>query len=406
MEDGKGARANLAKAAAAFTVLSLLPVAFSGSAPSHASAALRNLSALALDSAAPADNVPWSTTLFGAFSYDGGEVSGTYVKFTYNLSSGTVRSVLNLAGEAPVMYLRSIQIDGFLASPQRISTEGPIFHSEGFFVTFTAHDDPTILLEVRSKTFRTATIELPALAENVSLQTSPGAWPASTVSFTVGGGQGRLFLGAGSMHVEGNTVRAEMADSDLLLFKSVPSRSTNRVLWDTVLNAIRDGQLAAELDLVATPNGEWVQNAVRFWNDVDAWPVTVRHGRASVQVNSSSPRAAIILLAFDVQTMPAGDPPALNVHANGTAVNRTGDTLMVFDPLATMRQDASYALLPLPGTVVALYLPSLASVSVDVASVPADVPTPAFEPGSELAVIAALGIVSVAAARMLRRREK
>ena len=405
MEDGRGACAFLAKAAAAFTVLSLLPVALSGLAPSHASTALRHLYPTSADSAAPADNVPWSTSLFGAFSFQGGEVSGTYVHFTYNITTGTVNSVLNLAGDTPVTYLRSIQIDGFLASPQGISTDGPIFRSQGFFVSFIAHDDPTILLEVRSTTTRLATIELPPSASNVSLVTAPGSWPASSVSFTVGSGQGRLFLGAGSMSVSGNTVLAQMADADLLLFKSVPAGATNRVLWDTVLNAIRDGQLVAELDLVATPNGEWVENAVRFRNDVDAWPLTVVPGRASVQVNSSSPRPVIILLAFDTVTMPAGDPPNLRVQANGTTVNRTGDTLMVFDPLETMRQEAAYALLPLPGTVVALYLPSPASIAVDIASTPHEVPAPAFDGGSEVAVIAALAIVSAAAAHMLRRRD-
>lgn len=405
MEGGKGARASLAKAAAALTMLSLLPAALSGSAPSLASIALPNLLPLAADPTAPADNVPWSTSLFGAFSYDGGEVSGTYVRFAYNQSTGTVRSVLNLAGETPVMYIRSIQIDGFSPSREGISTSGPLFHSQGFFVTFTAHDDPTILLEVRSKTFRTAIIELPPLAENISLQAAPGTWPASSVSFTVGGGRGRFFLGVGSMQVYGNIIRADMADQDLLLFKSVPSHATNRFLWDTVLDAIQDGQLGAELALVATPDGQWVQNGVRFRNDVDAWPLTVQPGKATIRADSTNPRPVVILLAFDTLTMPAGDPPRVTVHANGTSVNRTDDSVMVFDPVATMRQNASYALLPFPGTVVALYLPSLSSVFVDVASIPVGPQAPVFDRGSEFGMIAALAIVSVAAAHMLRRRE-
>jgi hypothetical protein len=45
-------------------------------------------------------------------------------------------------------------------------------------------------------------------------------------------------------------------------------------------------------------------------------------------------------------------------------------------------------------------------VSVDVVSVPPPTPTAAFDPGSEAAVIAALAIVSVAAARILRRRDE
>src|SRR5206468_4111338 len=47
-EDGTDARAFLAKAAATFTVLSLLPVALSGSSPSHASPVLPHISPLDL----------------------------------------------------------------------------------------------------------------------------------------------------------------------------------------------------------------------------------------------------------------------------------------------------------------------------------------------------------------------
>src|SRR3989449_9516467 len=62
-EDGTDARAFLAKAAATFTVLSLLPVALSGSAPSHASPVLRPISDSDLGGV-PVGDVPWPTALF------------------------------------------------------------------------------------------------------------------------------------------------------------------------------------------------------------------------------------------------------------------------------------------------------------------------------------------------------
>ncbi len=114
----------------------------------------------------------------------------------------------------------------------------------------------------------------------------------------------------------------------------------------------------------------------------------------------------MVLLAFDPDTMPAADPMRLSVSANGGPVNRSNDTLSLFYAPDSLTKDASYSILPLPGTVIALYLPSLAAVSVNVVSVPRPGPTPAFDPGSEAAVVAALAIVSVAAARMLRRRDE
>ncbi len=405
MEDGTDARAFLAKAAATFTVLSLLPVALSGSAPSHASAALRSISSSSAFGSTPVDDVPWPTSLFASFTYAHGVVWGTYAEFGYNATTGGLRSIVGLEGQAPILYLQSIEVGGF--PPARsAAARGPIFEADGYLVTITAHDDPTALLEIRSDMARLVTVELPSWATNISLVSAPGSWRTSSVSFVVQGEEARLFLGAGSFSVTGTTVLAHLASPDLLVFKSVPAASPNKSEWRAVLDAISAGHVVAELDLVALADGRWVQNPGRYRIDVAAWPLAVRAGQASVQVDTLRPGGAVVLLAFDPDTMPAADPMRLSVSANGDAVTRSNDTLSLFYAPDALTKNASYSLLPLPGTVIALYLPSLSAVSVNVVSVPRPGPTPAFDPGSEAAVVAALAIVSVAAARMLRRRDE
>lgn len=404
MEDGTGARAFLAKAAATFAVLSLLPVALSGSAPSHAPPALRPISPSEV-SGAPAANATWSTALFAAFTYNPGQVVGTYVQFAYNATTGSMRSVLGLQAETPVLYIGSIDIQGF--PPARSAAAlGPIFEGDGYMVTIRAHDDPTGLLEIRSTMARLVTIDLPASVTNISVLSAAGSWRASAVSFTTQGQEARLFLSVGSFNVTGTRVVAKMASPDLLLFKSVPAASAFKAEWRAVLDAISSGQLVAELDLVARANGEWVQNPARYRLDVAAWPLAVEPGKVSVQVDSLAVGGAVVLLAFDPDTMPFDETARLSVSANGGEMNRTDDTLGLFYAPETRTKTAAYAVLPLPGTVVAVYLPSLAAVSVNVVSVPPPPPRPAFDPGSEAAVIAALAIVCVAAARMFRRRRE
>src|SRR5437016_12926410 len=137
MEDGPGARANLAKAAAAFAVLSLLPVALSGSAPSHASAALRPIS-FALQVESSAGVFPWSSPLFAAFQYDRGQVLGTYVQFAYDASTGTMKSILGLVGDAPVLYAGSIRIAA-CAPARGAQTIGSTFDAQRYHVTIPVH---------------------------------------------------------------------------------------------------------------------------------------------------------------------------------------------------------------------------------------------------------------------------
>src|SRR5947209_18828315 len=95
MEGGTDARAFLAKAAATFAVLSLLPVALSGSAPSHASAALRTISSSDFG-AVPIAAVPWSPSLFASFTYQPRVALGPHAQFGYNATTGTGRSLIGL----------------------------------------------------------------------------------------------------------------------------------------------------------------------------------------------------------------------------------------------------------------------------------------------------------------------
>src|SRR2546430_6884660 len=150
-----------------------------------------------------------------------------------------------------------------------------MFEAQGYLVTITVHDDPTVLVEIRTDVARTATIELPAGATNVSVQAAPGSWPASSVSYSVGDDQARLLLGAGTFSVSGVRIVAKMADSDLLLFKSVPPRTTNRAEWLALLDAIGAGHIVAELDLVATADGRWVQKVAQYRIGVSGWALAV-----------------------------------------------------------------------------------------------------------------------------------
>ena len=329
---------------------------------------------------------------------------GTYVQFAYDDSSGTVRSVLGLAGDAPVLYIGSIEIAGF-APARGASAHGPTFQAEGYLATITAHDDPTALLEIRTDVARTAAIELPAGATNISVQTAPGSWPASSVSYTVGDEQARFLLGAGSFSVQGIRVVAKMADADLLVFKSVPPSAENRGEWLALLDAIGAGHIVAELDLVATADGGWVQNAVQYRLGVSGWALDVEPGHASVQVDSLLPGGATVLLAFDPATMPFNAPTELQIRANAGEANRTESPLALFSSEPRSR-GASYSVLSFPGTVVALYLPSLAAVSIEVVSSRPNALPAGLQADSEIAMIAALAIVSAAAARMLRRKNE
>jgi len=404
MQVGRDTRVHLATAAAAFTVLSLLPIALSGSAPSHTAAGLHDLSLGALADAS-VGILPRSNELFAAFQYDRGQVFGTYVQFAYDATNGTITSLVGLSGTTPVQYARSVEIAGF-APQSSAEANGSTFVAQGYLVTVTAHDDPTALVEIHSDMARTVAIELPASTTDVLLHSAPGSWPASSVSYNVGQEQARFLLGAGSFSVSGTRLIARMAESDLLVFKSVPPRAVNKAEWRVLLDAISAGHVVAELDLVATSRGQWIQNVVQYRIGVEAWALAVTPGRAAVQVDSLLPGGAVVLLAFDSATMPFSAPAQLKIRVNGAEVNRTENSFELFLTSELRAPDAWYSVLQFPGTVLALYLPALAAVSIEIASSPSVPTNTGFDVGSQVAMIAALALVSAAAARMLRRRDE
>lgn len=346
----------------------------------------------------------YSSPLFASFRYERSQVQGTYVQFAYNASSGLIRSYLATSLLTPVLYIGSIEFPGFLPTREP-QVRGPMFEAQGDRIKITAHDDPTCLLEVRSDVARTLTIELPASATNVSTRSTPSSWPASSLSYTIGEEQARMFLGLGTFKVTGTQIIASMASSDLLVFKAVPAASLHKAEWKAVLDAIASGHVVAELDLVVTTDGGWVENPAHYRIDVSASPMAVAPGKASVYVGSTQAGAAVVLLAFDAATMPATEPWRLTIRVDGDEANRIADTLALFYAPESKVSVPTYSFLPFPGTVLALYLPNLASAVIDVESVvPPPPPGPSFDAASELALALALILVAGAAAQMFRRR--
>jgi hypothetical protein len=351
--------------------------------------------------------IDWATSLFASFTYKDGQVVGSYVQFGYDEAyGGRIYSWLARDAWPPLTYFSSLRVEAFVPTGSP-SVHGPTFEAPGYLVNVIAHDDPTGLLEVRTEgVSRTVWIDLPPTATNLSHTFTADSWPASRLTYTLGGEQARLILGRGSFAVEGARVAATMSSFDLLLFKMVPARSSQKAEWKAIFDAIGSGAVVAEVGLVARPNGGWMSNRAHYRIDVATTPVDVERRRAFVHVDSPRGEAAVVLLGFDNETMPLGNESRLEVRANGVDVMPVVDTLSLFYAPEAGRDAPMYSVLPLPGTFLAVYLPTLSSVDLEVQSVPPPPPPEYLDAGSQAAMIAALAIVSLAAAVMFRRREE
>lgn len=415
MEEGRGARRSIVRATAAFTVLALLPAAaFSLSTTAQAAqgvihplpsdAATGPLHGTAGLDAPTVDALlrAWESGLFASFGWDGTTATGSFVQFSFSSSTGVVSSVIARNGTDNLPILESIEVHparGF-STPMVM---GPQFTTAADSMTILAHDAPSGLFEFRTGFSPGAVaFHLVSSATIVTERTASASWPQSTVTFLVGDSRARLVVGSGTLNVTGMTILANLTANDQLVMRLVPGFSLERAQQSAVLDALGSGRLAAEYALVSSSNGGWIEDSSRYRRDLLAGPTTVAPGHAAVWLGSPRGLGGLVLLAFDPLTMPSDAAHRLVVSVNGTTVPESTDVLGAFYASPGGMDEPFYARLSAVATVLAVYLPTLHGALVEVSTVATD--RSGIDWGTEVALIAALGVVSVAAAVMFRRR--
>lgn len=394
---------------AAWSVIAFLPMAAVAVLPFHAAASTgtpgSELRASALDGGVGASALlrGWRSDMFGSFAWDGMTAQGSFVQLSFSPVTGLLGPVMSRQGnESSAVVEWATSLPYSVYAPPFV--DGPLFVARSENLTITAHDDASGLLEFR--TLASGTVLALRLNGTVTGVTGPATatwWPQNTLSFTAGGSVGRLFLGAGSFSVTGNTVYATMSPNDLLALRITPSSADAQDLRGGVMEAFASGRLAAEFGLVATPDGGWIENSARYRRALVSAIQDVQPGNASVRLTAMAEQNGLVLLAFDPATMPADIGHRLVLETNGTAIPEVSDPYALLYGNLSPSGGPVFARLGLSATTLLVYLPSLDWTTVQVTSVPAP-PAPA-NIGSEVAAILALALVSVAAAIMFRRPE-
>ncbi len=402
MKCGWGSPRRFRRAAAALVAVTLLPVAFLV-ASSHAgsSGTATGVSLTAQDA-----NLPYiealqrsqDSGLFAPFTWNGQTVSGPFVSFDFLPKQGYVVGYFAMNGTQAELLADTIQIVGF-AQTADPATAGSTFTATGLGATLVAHDEPTALLEIVTTEPTTVILTLPGLTTNVELSHA-ATWPAASLSFTLGASNGRVIVGRGTMVANGTTVTAQLGADDYLAFRGVPSFAENPAERTAVLDAFASGRLAAEYDFVAMTGGGWLENSAEYNPSLSMSSNGITFGQAQLTLSGRATRGGLLVLAFDAQTMPSDANHRLVVENNGSAIPEIANPLAaLYASPATVGQ-ASFARLSMNATVLVVYLPSLSAASLQIESVA--IPSAGLDISTQLAMIAAVLVVSIAAAVMFR----
>jgi hypothetical protein len=407
------ARWRFRKAATALLALALLPVAFLV-ASTHAQAAAVHspLGAGVHADTLGAQDIDLPTKealqrseaskLFAPFAWDGEVVSGPFVAFDFSARTGAIVGYFAVNGTNMSLLVDTVQIAGFVpASAPLIS--GATFSASGSAVSLVVHDEPMALLEIRSQgQARTVVLQFPSGTKDLTVAQSAG-WPHSSLAFSVGGNRGRVILGRGNLSINGTTVTAGLQAEDYLALRAVPAFAEHAPERSAVLEAFASGRLAAEYDLVAMSSGGWLENSAQYQLGLAASSSRVEFNQAEIDLGATGPRSGLVILAFDPQTMPSDDHHRLVVTENGLDVPQVSDPVQSLYALPGTSGRASFALLGMNATVLVVYLPDLSATPLQIESLA--LPAGGLDWPTELAMVAAAFVVSVAAAIMFRRTE-
>ena len=411
MKVGGDPRRRLRRMATALVALTLLPVAMMVGT-THAPAARVSEWATSFDGtilrtqdvdmpSVEAMQRGRASNLFAPFEWDGQVVSGPFVQFGYDAETGTVLEYLAVNGSQRSTVIDSIRIEGFAPNaPPLIS--GATFAVASNYAMIIAHDEPMALLEIRTLG-RPQNVSLRFPDATTGLQVSQAtSWPTSSLSFTDGKDSGRVNVGRGTLQVNDTTVTASLTADDYLAVRAVPEFLEHAAERTAILDAFASGHLAAEFDLVAVSNGGWMENSAQYRAGLQMVDSSVQFGRVALSLGTPDPEGGLVLLAFDPQTMPADSLHRLVVRTNGTDIPETSDPLASLFALPGSSDRAEYVRVAMNATVVAVYVPDLSSLSLQVESLA--VPPKGIDRPTQMAIVVAMFVVGAAAAIMFRRR--
>lgn len=340
------------------------------------------------------------SSLFAPFVWNGESASGPFVSFGFSPRTGTISGYSSVNGSTSEVLVPSIAVSGFVGNATPLLA-GPTFTAMGGGVTIVAHQEPMALLEIETATAPREVVFSFAAGSTTLAMSNATTWPRYSLFFALGDTLGSVIVRKGTMHVNGSTVIAALASNDYLALRAVPAFIADRVPRTAILSAFASGRLAAEYDLVAMTNGGWLGNAAQYQPNVTLTGDSVDFERAALSMEGASSKDLLVLVAFDPRTMPADAGHRVSVTDNGKPLAQAQD------PLASLYASggpATFSVLPMHATVLLIDLPSAGSFSLEVQSIA--VPSGGIDAPTQVAMVAAVFIVSLAAAAMFRPRRE
>ena len=322
---------------------------------------------------------------------------GYFISFELNETTGTITNYTLITEEGETVVFDSVSIIDF--QPDEISSQGSVMLISGDDIQIIIHDNPSGMIHVIAND-TLATVSF-TISEGIQV-TEEAAGDREYVSINGTGVDAIIATDDGIISmddVDGRTVSSIVLDDDHAMFKAIPSFTyRNRVSEQALMQALMQSRLAGEISLMVR-NGSAVYNTMEYQYQFRIHVMEAQQNRIMLQVSSDDHQGRLVLMNMDRETFNLQNRE-LVVKLDGATVQQAS-SLDVLYANGQESDDAKYCVLT-DGEVTQIlaYIPSFSAHSLSIESMLPEV----FGPMGIAAMIAAVGVLGVAAVVLVKRR--
>ncbi|MDH7507791.1 MAG: hypothetical protein QHH00_00135 [Methanomassiliicoccales archaeon] len=340
--------------------------------------------------------------LFGPVEYDNGTVTGFFIAFNFDESTGTITNYSVREGDEMLRVFENIEISDFTS--ENVKVIGSIFVASDETHRVIAHNNPTALLHIMAKGPAEISITIP---EDFEIQQVSSNNTCLDVVYRITKdnfvGAIGVSNGTASLVENGEGTYLNVSGNDThLFFRMRPYfHGTGLGMQSQLMNAVVGGRICAEIR-VMVHNGDTIYDAQVYDHRYTFRIVSAAQNRVTVQVASEQHEGRLFLFMLDNDTISVSNQ--LRVKLDGSDVAKANDMDEILNATGTSTSDARYYGFEIDGLqYVLVYVPHFSEHTIEISSLA----TSAGIPVTWIAVaVIGIGAVVTAAAVLAKGGRK
>lgn len=306
--------------------------------------------------------------LFGPIDYDNGTVTGFFINFDFNESTGTINNYSVRYGMERLKVFDYIEISKFTV--ENVKVVGSIFMASDDTHRIIAHNNPTALLHIKTNGSAEISIAIPGDFEIKQIN-SNNTCLDTIYRITKDDFIGAIGIsnGTASLEERGERTYLNISGNDThLFFRMRPYfQGIGLSMHAQLMNAVIEGRICAEIR-VMTHNGDAIYDAQIYDYRYTFRIVSAAQNRVTLQVASEQHEGRLFLFVLDNETINVANQ--IQVKLDSHDVAKANSVSEILNATGASNSDARYYGFEIDGLQYLLvYVPHFSEHTIEISNI-------------------------------------